>query len=132
MTKNEIVKELREMARSRMFGDAGAWPVSAEECLWFNERFIEMGLIERVDEKTTRKTALADVVKLDLAKMFIGLWDFTEGPGILLENGFIDEAGYDVLCDTMIEAEEKGGDPWPVLRPVVEAAYLEFASSALH
>ena len=100
MKTEQIVNELKEMARSRLFGETEPWPISVEETRDLKERFVAM--------------------------VFLGIYDWCEHPHILQSKKLLNEAEFEIVCDQLDEAQKTKADPWTVLRPVVKRAFLNF------
>ncbi len=109
-----------EMVQDRLFNDAASRPMAVSELEDFDKALLTAGLVETVpgDGDDRRKTPLGDAVNLDLLMAFLGVWDESEVPRILQDNGLIDEAESERLWDLL-----GTGADYTALRPVVRRAY---------
>ncbi len=109
-----------EMVQDRLFNDVASWPMAVSELEDFDKALLTAGLVETVPGEGGgwRKTPLGDAINLDLLMAFLGIFDASEVPGVLQDNGLIDEAE----CEWMWSLLGDGVDHAP-LRPAVRRAY---------
>ncbi len=109
-----------KMVQARLDNNTAPWPMAVSELDDFDKALLTAGLVERVPGEGGgwRKTPLGDAINLDLLMAFLGIFDASEVPGVLQDNGLIDEAE----CEWMWSLLGDGVDHAP-LRPAVRRAY---------
>ena len=130
MAKRAVIAEIQKMILTRLYGE-GMWLADRDAVDVIDRRLRQLGLQETVpeDPSTTRATALGNELKLNLIKVFFGVWDEYEVPMILMDNGLFDEYELDEIHDRM----ERDFDPEILLLPIVQNAYIKiFNPSGLH
>jgi len=123
MAKRAVIAEIQKMILTRLYGE-GMWLADRDAVDVIDRRLRQLGLQETVpeDPSTTRATALGNELKLDLIKVFLGLWAEEEVPMILMNYGLFDEYDLEEIYDRM----EWGFDPERLLLPVVQNAHFKF------
>ena len=110
-----------EMVQARLLNDAAPWPMAVSELTNFYKAVETIGLVETVpgERDCQRNTLLGETINLDLLMAFLGILDASEVPGVLQDNGLIDE----VECEWLWTLLGDGVDHAP-LRPAVRRAYI--------
>ncbi len=120
MDKRTAITSLQAMMHTRLFCD-GSWLADRDACIAMDAQLNGLGLQVEVGEGGSRATTLGKALQLDLAMVFVGLWDEWEVPGILEQHGLIDESDLLSIYDQL----EDRDDPERVLRPWVRKAYFD-------
>jgi hypothetical protein len=80
----------------------------------------KLGLVHGAGRKWG-PTSLGKDLRLELILVFLGLWEETQVPDVLLKYNLIDEATYNILSERL----EDSPDPEKVLRYSVQRAYFQ-------
>ncbi len=109
-----------KMVQARLVNNTAPWPMTVSELADFYKAAEIMGLVETVpgEPSTHRNTPFGEAINLNLLMAFLGIFDASEVPGVLQDNGLIDEAE----CEWMWSLLGDGVDHAP-LRPAVRRAY---------
>jgi hypothetical protein len=121
MNKAEIVAELEAMAWNRLF-NCHHWLADRETIWALDQKFMKMGLVERISSDTWQTTALGREVDVDLFEAFMGLCDAWDALDTLDLHGLIDEWEFDNLYARM----SKKATPESVLEGYARRAYLDY------
>ena len=110
-----------KIVQARLVNNTAPWPMAVSELDDFYKAAEIMGLIETApgEPSSHRNTPLGEAINLDLLMAFLGIFDASEVPGVLQDNGLIDEAE----CEWMWSLLGDGVDH-EVLRPAVRRAYI--------
>ena len=104
------------------------WPADTEALPALHKTFRELGLNEDCpdDPDCERSTALGIELQFELLLAFVGVYELWEIPGILEENGYLEESEGEEIYFHLppLQAEHK------LLRCVVRA-YLEYCNRSL-
>lgn len=119
MDKRTAVTSLHAMMDTRMFGE-NSWLADRDACISISAQLISRGL-QVESEGTYSTTVLGKAVELDLAMVFVGIWDEWEVPCILEKYDLIDESDAFSIYDQLEDCE----DSERVLRPWVQKAYFD-------
>ena len=111
------------MIDSRLFGHR-PWRADREACDAMSRKLQNLGLDDVVpgEPGSTRSTNFGIEQRLNLMKVFLGLFNEWDMLTILENYGLIDEREYDKLFDRMVD----GVDPERVLLRIVRRAYFDF------
>jgi hypothetical protein len=123
MDKVAIICKLHEIVDHYLLG-SGTWPAHWDLLPAFRKTIRDLGLDEEVPDSpgTTRSTPLGKELKLDLMMAFVGAWDLSEIPYVLVEHGYIEEIQAEELwTDSLVDFERK-------LRWLVLRAYYDFCN----
>lgn len=116
------IPELHSMIDARLLGNR-QWLADRETCGTLNQKLVELGLQERVlgAVDTIQRTALGEEMHLDLVMVFIGLLNEWEILEVLARYGLIEPGDVARIHSLLDDCN----DPEPVLRPVVQRAYVD-------
>jgi len=120
MDKRTAIMSLQALMHARLFCD-DSWLADRDACISISAQLNGLGLQVEVREGSNQATDLGKALELDLAMVFVGLWDEWEVPYVLERYGLIDES--DELC--IYDRLENCDDPEHVLRPWVQKAYFD-------
>ncbi len=114
------MNDFDKMVQARLFDNTAPWPMTVSELADFYKAAEIMGLVETVpgEPSTHRNTPSGEAINLDLLMAFLGIFEASEVPWVLQDNGLIDEAE----CEWMWSLLGDGVDHAP-LRPAVRRAY---------
>lgn len=126
MTRAAAIRKLHEIADHHLLG-SGGWPVSEESLSAIFRTIRDLGLDEEVHDGrgTTRSTPLGNEVSVDLMILFVGGWELSEIPSMLVERGYINFEEAEELCALPSSDFERR------LRFVVVRAYLDFCNRSI-
>jgi hypothetical protein len=129
LNKAEIVVELEAMVSTRLFS-SHQWPGDWETLYAVHQKFMKMGLMERISSDTWRNTPLGMEFDVDLFAVFVGLFDTWEVPSILEHHRLIDDSELDDIYERM----SIKGNPEAVVVGYVRRAYFDYrnATKFLH
>jgi len=120
MDKRTAIMSLQAMMHTRLFCDS-SWLPDRDACISISAQLTNLGLQIELGEGRSQETALGKALELDLAMVFVGLWDKWEVPYVLEQYGLIDESDELYLYDQLEDCD----DPERVLRPWVRKAYFD-------
>jgi hypothetical protein len=125
--KHEITTRLAVISGTRLFGQE-QWLVDREAAIKLNETLGAMGLREQVSANTFRNSTFGNELKVDLHKVFMGLWEPWDMIHVLEEHGLLDEDEVDHLFDLLQRDEEHYE---PALKARVQQAYRNYHKATL-
>ncbi len=110
-----------EMVQARLVNNTAPWPMAVSELDDFYKAAEIMGLVETVpgEPSTHRNTPLGEAINLHLLMAFLGIFEASEVPWVLEDNGLIDEAEFEWMLSLLGD----DGVDHAVLRPAVRRAY---------
>ena len=124
---NEISKagalcKLHEIAHQYLVGP-GSWPIAFEHLRIFRAVLRDFELEEDVPDMPGefRSTALGNEVRVDLFMAFVGDWELSAIPGILLENGLMSEVEALEIWESTVDEDAR-------IHRYVRRAYLAFCN----
>jgi hypothetical protein len=116
--KAEIAAQLRKMTEERLFGDK-PWPV--DNCDEVHQKFLDWGLIEKVDELASRETTLGRELCVYHWSLFMGHHELSEIAELLGYYGLLPrEEAEQLMIEQCERADEKLED---ILLPVLRRVY---------
>ena len=125
--KAAVICQLHSIIDHYLLGE-GNWPAETEVLPALYKTFRELGLNEDCpdDPDCERSTALGIELQFELLLAFVGAYELWEIPGILEENGFIEESEAEEIYFHLppLQAERK-------LHRYVVRAYLEYCNRSL-
>jgi hypothetical protein len=98
----DVTLKLHLLVNERLFV-AKTWP---PEPMIINAVLDNLGLDERIDERTFRNSRLGIAVDADLFKVWIGAWDICEVPAVMEMRGLFTSEEAEDLYDRMEDGED--------------------------
>ncbi len=110
-----------KMVQARLVNNTAPWPMHISDLADFYKAVEIMGLVETVpgEPSTHRNTPLGEAINLHLLMAFLGIFEASEVPWVLQDNGLIDEPEFEWMLSLL---GDDGVDHAP-LRPAVRRAY---------
>ena len=111
----------------RLFGDV-PWPASCDDCLALQSFFLRYGLEEMVpgSPNSWRLTAVGEQYSADLLSVFMGTWEVSEVPYILIKHELMDDEEAESLWEPFWEGSMSEVEFERVMKARVREAYFKF------